>query len=188
LMTGVIIEEVENENKLEKRGILEDDVIGVVFKDDFSYHLRFQSYSVVSPNDDFEHIDTCYNFSSSHCKVPMYWYSGFLSLQSSIDAAIIEMKTNHSVWEEMKSISGVRLKSPLIKPLYKLDYIWFITYIILCFSPYMYFLSVKVIREKKKLKVLMRAMGLQDIAFWLSWSLLYTVYISITASLLTLIT
>lgn len=66
----------------------------------------------------------------------------------------------------MKSISGVRLKSPLIKPVYKLDYIWFIIYIILCFSPYMYFLSVRVIREKKKLKVLMRAMGLQDIAFW----------------------
>uniref|UniRef100_A0A8D0KU02 ABC transporter domain-containing protein n=1 Tax=Strix occidentalis caurina TaxID=311401 RepID=A0A8D0KU02_STROC len=98
------------------------------------------------------------------------------------------VKTNHSVWEEMKSISGIRLKSPLIKPVYKLDYIWFIIYIILCFSPYMYFLSVKVIREKKKLKVLMRAMGLQDIAFWLSWSLLYTVYISIMASLLTLIT
>lgn len=76
------------------------------------------------------------------------------------------MKTNHSVWEEMKSISGVRLKSPLIKLVYKMDYIWFIIYIILCFSPYMYFLSVKVIREKKKLKVLMRAMGLQDIAFW----------------------
>uniref|UniRef100_A0A8C6K5G4 Uncharacterized protein n=1 Tax=Melopsittacus undulatus TaxID=13146 RepID=A0A8C6K5G4_MELUD len=121
---------------------------------------------------------------------PLYWYAGFLSLQSSIDAAVIEvsMKTNHSVWEEMKSISGVRLKSPSIKPVYKLDYIWFIVYIILCFSPYMYFLSVKVIREKKKLKVLMRAMGLQDIAFWLSWSLLYTIYVSITAALLTLIT
>uniref|UniRef100_A0A672UDZ5 ABC transporter domain-containing protein n=1 Tax=Strigops habroptila TaxID=2489341 RepID=A0A672UDZ5_STRHB len=131
--------------------------------------------------------DTCFNFSSI-CNIPLYWYAGFLSVQSSIDAAVIEMKTNHSVWQEMKSISGVRLKSPLIKPVYKLDYFWFIIYIMLCFSPYMYFLSVKVIREKKKLKVLMRAMGLQDIAFWLSWSLLYTIYISITATLLTLIT
>ncbi|KFZ69362.1 ATP-binding cassette sub-family A member 5, partial [Podiceps cristatus] len=185
---GIIIEGVENEKKLETRGILEDDIIGVVFKDDFSYCLRFQSDSVVSPNDALEHIDTCFHFSSSSCRVPLYWYAGFLSVQSSIDAAVIEMKTNHSVWEEMKSISGVRLKSPLIKPVYKLDYIWFTTYIVLCFSPYMYFLSVKVIREKKRLKVLMRAMGLQDTAFWLSWSLLYTLYISITASLLTLIT
>ncbi|XP_065549418.1 ATP-binding cassette sub-family A member 9-like isoform X1 [Lathamus discolor] len=187
-MTGVTIEEVDNEKELETRGISEEDIIGVVFKDDFSYCLRFQSYSVVSPNDAFEHIDTCSNFSLDTCNVPLYWYAGFLSLQSSIDAAVIEMKTNHSVWEEMKSISGVRLKLPSIKLVYKLDYIWFIVYIILCFSPYMYFLSVKVIREKKKLKVLMRAMGLQDIAFWLSWSLLYTVYVSITATLLTLIT
>ncbi|KAM6403297.1 ATP-binding cassette sub-family A member 9-like [Rhynochetos jubatus] len=187
-MTGIIIEEVENEKKLETRGLSEEDIIGVVFKDDFSYCLRFQSYSVVSPNDAFDHIDTCFNFSASHCKVPLYWYAGFLSVQSSIDAAVIEVKTNHSVWKEIKSISGVRLKSPLIKAVYKLDYIWFFVYIILCFSPYMYFLSVKVIGEKKKLKVLMRAMGLQDIAFWLSWSLLYTIHISVMASLLTLIT
>ncbi|XP_030361987.1 ATP-binding cassette sub-family A member 9-like [Strigops habroptila] len=186
-MTGIIIEEVDNKKDLETRAVLEEDIIGVVFKDDFSYHLRFQSYRVVSPSDAFEHIDTCFNFSSI-CNIPLYWYAGFLSVQSSIDAAVIEMKTNHSVWQEMKSISGVRLKSPLIKPVYKLDYFWFIIYIMLCFSPYMYFLSVKVIREKKKLKVLMRAMGLQDIAFWLSWSLLYTIYISITATLLTLIT
>ncbi|KFU93493.1 ATP-binding cassette sub-family A member 10, partial [Chaetura pelagica] len=188
VLRGIIIEEEESEKKLERRGILEGDVIGVVFNDDFSYHLRFQSYSVVYPNDVFEHIDTCYNYSSSYCKVPLYWYGGFLSVQSSIDAAVIEVKTNHSVWEEMKSISGVRLESPLLKPVYKLNYVWIIIYMILCFSPYMYFLSVKVLREKKKLKVLMRAMGLQDTAFWLSWSLLYIFYVSVTSILLTLIT
>ncbi|KFV10380.1 ATP-binding cassette sub-family A member 8-A, partial [Tauraco erythrolophus] len=187
-MTGTIIEEVENEEKMETRGFFEEEIIGVVFEDDFSYRLRFQSYRVVSPNDAFEHIDTCPDFVSGNCKVPLYWYAGFLSVQSSIDAAVIEIKTNHSVWEEMKSISGVRLKSPLIKPVYKLVYSWFIVYIVLCFCPNMYFLSVKVTREKKKLKVLMRAMGLQDIAFWLSWSLLYAVYVAIMASLLTLIT
>ncbi|KAM9222038.1 ATP-binding cassette sub-family A member 9-like [Leptosomus discolor] len=187
-MTGVTIEGVENEKKLATRGVSEEEIIGVVFKDDFSYCLRFPSYRVVPPDDAFEHLDTCFNYSSSDCNVPMYWYEGFLSVQSSIDAAVIEVKTNHSVWEEMNSISGVRLKSPLIKSVYKLQYIGFIFYTVLCFSPYMYFLSVKVLREKKKLKVLMRAMGLQDIAFWLSWSLLYTVYISITASLVTLIT
>ncbi|XP_051490812.1 ATP-binding cassette sub-family A member 10-like [Apus apus] len=188
VLRGIIIEEEENEKKLERRGILEGDVIGVIFNDDFSYHLRFQSYSVVYPNDVFEHIDICYNYSSIYCKVPLYWYGGFLSVQSSIDAAVIEVKTNHSVWEEMKSISGVRLKSPLLRPVYKLNYVWIIIYMILCFSPYMYFLSVKVLREKKKLKVLMRAMGLQDTAFWLSWSLLYIFYISVTSILLTLIT
>ncbi|XP_021270813.1 ATP-binding cassette sub-family A member 6-like isoform X2 [Numida meleagris] len=188
VLEGISLEEVVNEKTLAARGDLKDDAIGVVFKDDFSYHLRFQRYSVISPNDAFEHIDTCYDFSSPYCKIPSYWYGGFLSMQSSIDAAVIEMKTSHSVWEEMKSISGIRLQTPLIKFIYKPSYIWFTIYSILCFSPYMYFLSVKVIREKKKLKVLMKAMGLQDIAFWLSWSLLYTVYISITSGLLTEIT
>lgn len=47
---------MENEKKMETRGILEEDIIGVVFKDDFSYRLRFQSYSVVFPNDAFENI------------------------------------------------------------------------------------------------------------------------------------
>uniref|UniRef100_A0A8B9QY35 ABC transporter domain-containing protein n=1 Tax=Anas platyrhynchos TaxID=8839 RepID=A0A8B9QY35_ANAPL len=109
------------------------------------------------------------------CKVPLYWYEGFLSVQSSIDAAVIE-------------VSVIMIENILSRPVYKLDYIWFIIYAVLCFSPYMYFLSVKVIREKKKLKVLMKAMGLQDLAFWLSWSLLYTIYISIMASLMTAIT
>ncbi|XP_065503843.1 ATP-binding cassette sub-family A member 9-like isoform X2 [Caloenas nicobarica] len=187
VMTGVTIEEVENEKELEMRGFSQGEIIGVVFKDDFSYCLRFHSYSVVSPNDAFGDMDTCYDFSPVYCKVPSYWYGGFLPVQSSIDAAIIEMKTNHSVWEEMKSISGVRLESRSIKLVYKRDFIWFIMYAMLCFFPFMYFLSVKVTKEKKKLKVLMRAMGLHDISFWLSWSLLYTVYLAITASLLTVI-
>lgn len=75
------------------------------------------------------------------------------------------MKTNHSVWEEMKSLTGVQLKT-VMKPLFKLDYLWFVICAILSYFPYMHFLSVKVLKEKKKLKILMRAMGLQDIAFW----------------------
>nr|XP_031362262.1 ATP-binding cassette sub-family A member 9-like [Lonchura striata domestica] len=186
-LRGVIIEEVENEAKMEEKGLSEEETIGVVFKDDFSYTLRFQIGSTVFPDEGLEHIETCWDFSAKHCKVPLYWYGGFLSVQSSIDAAVIEMKTNHSVWKEMKSITGVHLQT-VMKPLFKLDYLWFIICAILNYCPYMHFLSVKVLKEKKKLKILMRAMGLQDIAFWLSWSLLYTVYVSITASLLTWVT
>ncbi|OPJ88485.1 hypothetical protein AV530_003038 [Patagioenas fasciata monilis] len=187
VMAGVTIEEVDNEEELEVTGFLQEEIIGVVFKDDFSYCLRFQGYSVVSPNDAYGDMDVCYDYSSIYCKVPSYWYNGFLPVQSSIDAAIIQVKTNHSVWEEMKSISGIRLESPSVRLVYKRDYVWFIMYTMLCFSPFMYFLSVKVIKEKKKLKVLMRAMGLHDISFWLSWSLPYTVYVAITASLLAVI-
>uniref|UniRef100_A0A8D0F4N1 ABC transporter domain-containing protein n=1 Tax=Strix occidentalis caurina TaxID=311401 RepID=A0A8D0F4N1_STROC len=116
---------------------------------------------------------------------PKYWYAGFLSLQSSIDAAIIEVVSNHSVWEEMKSIAGVRMKSRSVIFSITLEYSYFMITIVMCFSPFMYFLSMNVVREKKKLKVLMKTMGLQDIAFWLSWSLLYAVYVMVLSCLLT---
>uniref|UniRef100_A0A8C0E7M7 ABC transporter domain-containing protein n=1 Tax=Bubo bubo TaxID=30461 RepID=A0A8C0E7M7_BUBBB len=98
-----------------------------------------------------------------YCESPKYWYAGFLSLQSSIDAAIIEVVANHSVWEEMKSIAGVRMKSRSVIFSITLEYSYFMITVVMCFSPFMYFLSMNVVREKKQLKVLMKTMGLQDI-------------------------
>ncbi|XP_059720198.1 ATP-binding cassette sub-family A member 9 isoform X2 [Haemorhous mexicanus] len=119
------------------------------------------------------------------CESPRYWYRGFLSLQSSIDAAIIEMVTNHSVWEEMETIAGARMKSPSIIFYVSLEYSYFMVITAMCFFPFMYFLSRNVTRERKQLKELMKTMGLQDIAFWLSWSLLYSLYVLIFSCLLT---
>lgn len=76
------------------------------------------------------------------------------------------MVANHSVWEEMKSIAGVRMKSQGVLFSISLEYSYFMVIIVMCFFPFMYVLSRNVTREKKKLKVLMRTMGLQDIAFW----------------------
>ncbi|NXK89914.1 ABC8B protein, partial [Formicarius rufipectus] len=185
VMTGIKLEAVDNEKALEKAWISNNDIIGVVFKDNFSYHLRFPTMDVVLPNDVFGHVDSCYNFSSLHCHSPRYWYRGFLSLQASIDAAIIEVVANHSVWEEMKSLAGVRMKSRSVIFSITLEYSYFMITIVMCFYPFMYFLSLNVTREKKKLKVLMKTMGLQDIAFWLSWSLLYSLYVLIISCLLT---
>ncbi|XP_027547513.1 ATP-binding cassette sub-family A member 10-like [Neopelma chrysocephalum] len=185
VMRGIKLEALDNENALEKAWISNNEIIGVVFKDNFSYHLRFPTGNVILPNEIFGHIDSCYNFSSRYCDSPKYWYRGFLSLQSSIDAAIIEVVANHSVWEEMNSIAGVQMKSRSIIVSITLDYGYFMITIVMCFFPFMYFLSMNVTREKKKLKVLMRTMGLQDIAFWLSWSLLYSLYVLIFSCLLT---
>ncbi|XP_048179911.1 ATP-binding cassette sub-family A member 9-like isoform X3 [Corvus hawaiiensis] len=185
VMTGIKLEELDDERAMEKAWISNEETIGVVFKDNFSYQLRFPTSHVVIPNEVFGYIDSCYEFSPKYCNSPKYWYKGFLSLQSSIDAAIIEMVANHSVWEEMKSIAGIRMKSQSILFSISLEYSYFMVVIVMCFFPFMYFLSRNVTREKKKLKVLMRTMGLQDIAFWLSWSLLYSLYVLIFSCLLT---
>lgn len=76
------------------------------------------------------------------------------------------MVTNHSVWEEMKSIAGVRMESQGILFSISLEYSYFMVVTVMCFFPFMYFLSRNVTREKKQLKVLMKTMGMQDIAFW----------------------
>ncbi|KAF1486182.1 ATP-binding cassette sub-family A member 10, partial [Eudyptula minor novaehollandiae] len=185
VMIGIKLEALDSESALEEAWISNNEIIGVVFKDNFSYHLRFPTENVAIPNENFGYIDNCYNFSSRYCYSPSYWYKGFLSLQSSIDAAIIEVVANHSVWEEMKSIAGVRMKSRSVISSITLEYSYFMITIVMCFSPFMYFLSMNIVREKKKLKVLMKTMGLQDIAFWLSWSLLYAVYVMVLSCLLT---
>ncbi|NWV35375.1 ABCAA protein, partial [Grantiella picta] len=185
VMTGVKLEELDDERAMEEAWISNNEIIGVVFKDNFSYHLRFPTARVVIPNEVVGYIDSCYNFSWINCDSPRYWYSGFLPLQSSIDAAIIEMVTNRSVWEEMESIAGVRMKSRSIIFSITLEYCYFMIVVVMCFFPFMYFLSMNVTREKKKLKVLMKTMGLQDIAFWLSWSLQYSIYVLIFSCLLT---
>ncbi|NWR42116.1 ABC8B protein, partial [Regulus satrapa] len=185
VMTGIELEEIGDEKAMEKAWISNEETIGVVFKDNFSYHLRFPTTHVVIPNEAIGYIDSCYEFSWSSCDSPRYWYKGFLSLQSSIDAAIIEMVTNHSVWEEMKSIGGIRMRSQSILFTISLEYSYFMIVIVMCFFPFMYSLSKNVTREKKQLKELMKTMGLQDIAFWLSWSLLYSLYVLIFSCLLT---
>ncbi|KAM8992316.1 ATP-binding cassette sub-family A member 10-like [Ara ararauna] len=185
VMIGIILEALDSERALEEAWISNNEIIGVVFKDNFSYHLRFHAENTAIPNDNFGHIDNCYDLSSRYCDSPKYWYKGFLSLQASIDAAIIEVVANHSVWEEMKSIAGVHMKSQIVIPSITLDYSYFMITIVMCFSPFMYFLSMNVVREMKQLKVLMKTMGLRDIAFWLSWSLLYAVYVLVLSCLLT---
>ncbi|NWZ96371.1 ABCA9 protein, partial [Nesospiza acunhae] len=185
VMAGIKLVEVDDERAMEKAWISNRETIGVVFKDNFSYHLRFPTSHVIIPNEVIGYVDSCNDFSWKSCESPRYWYKGFLSLQSSIDAAIIETVTNQSVWEEMESIAGARMKSRSIIFSISLEYSYFMAVIVMCFLPFMYFLSRNVTREKKQLKELMKTMGLQDISFWLSWSLLYSLYVLIFSCLLT---
>ncbi|XP_053160071.1 ABC-type organic anion transporter ABCA8-like isoform X3 [Hemicordylus capensis] len=187
VLKGISTELMEDEKAMEAYEAQSEDkkTLGVVFSDEFSYKLRFPFYDIVSPNEALGHIDACYNYSETYCKNPKYWFEGFLSLQSSIDSALIERTTSHSVWDEMKSISGIRMRSPsLTSSDHFADSILHVI-VSLCFSPLTYFLSHNVSREKRKLKEVMKTMGLKDMAFWLSWGLLYAVYILILSCMLT---
>ncbi|XP_048345642.1 ABC-type organic anion transporter ABCA8-like isoform X2 [Sphaerodactylus townsendi] len=185
VLKGIRTEPMEDEKAIEEAYKNEGNIIGVIFQDNFSYRLRFRLGNVPSPNDYISSSEYCYNYSSSECSIPSYWFRGFLSLQTSIDAALIELTTGHSVWDEMKSIRGIRMRSSSVAQQSSIEYIFVILVLPMCFSPFIYFLSQNVSREKRKLKELMKMMGVRDMAFWLSWSLLYAVYILILCSLAT---
>ncbi|XP_073739306.1 ABC-type organic anion transporter ABCA8-like isoform X3 [Callorhinus ursinus] len=166
-----------------------EEVIQVIFTNTFSYHLKFLlGYRIPTKKEHRDHEAHCFKMSGGvNCQVSQYWERGFVALQAAINAAIIETATNHSVMEELMSVTGKNMK---IHPFVSQGGIaadFFIFFCVISFSSFTYYASLNITRERKKMKGLMRMMGLQDSAFWLSWGLIYGVFIFIMALFLALI-
>ncbi|XP_021514207.2 ABC-type organic anion transporter ABCA8A-like isoform X2 [Meriones unguiculatus] len=166
-----------------------DDVVRVIFTDSYSYHLKFlKETRIPNTKEHQDHTDHCYSYQENIiCSVSYFWRRGFVAIQAAINAAIIEVTTNHSVMEEMMSVTGKYMKVDpfIVQGGTTIDY--FLFFYIICFSPLTYYVSAGVTRERKKLKGLMTVMGLRDSAFWLSWGLLYGGIVFIVALLLTFV-
>uniref|UniRef100_A0A8C5R4C7 ABC transporter domain-containing protein n=1 Tax=Leptobrachium leishanense TaxID=445787 RepID=A0A8C5R4C7_9ANUR len=175
-----IVEYADEEELVE--AVQNHSIAGVVFQDQFKYHLRFHYSNVPSPNNYIVTMGYC-DTNSSYCYPTKYYFSGFVSLQASIDCAIIELTTNQSLWKNMASTTAVKMKSvkntrtPYV---YKgsLLFAMCISYVSLT-----YLLSLYVTRERGEMREIMKTMRLRDLAFWLSWGLLYTIYVLILANL-----
>ncbi|XP_051014919.1 ABC-type organic anion transporter ABCA8A-like [Acomys russatus] len=166
-----------------------DDVVRVIFTNTYSYHLKFlKGTRIPVMKEHQDHTAHCYSYGDDiTCEISHFWRNGFVAFQAAINAAIIEVTTNHSVMEEMMSVTGKYMK---IDPFVGQGGIvtdTFLFFYIICFSPLTYYISAGVTRERKKMKGLMTVMGLQDSAFWLSWGLLYGVIVFIVTILLTFI-
>ncbi|XP_016392668.1 ATP-binding cassette sub-family A member 5-like, partial [Sinocyclocheilus rhinocerous] len=84
------LEMFSTEKDLENASLYEPDgFVGVVFLDSMSYRLRFPYSQLPLPSDFTESITNCYT-NYVNCRAANYWYSGFIRLQSLIDAAIIQ--------------------------------------------------------------------------------------------------
>ncbi|XP_059003509.1 ABC-type organic anion transporter ABCA8-like isoform X1 [Mustela lutreola] len=166
-----------------------DEVIQVIFTNTFSYHLKFLlGYRIPTKKEHRDHEAHCSEMTENvSCQVSQYWTRGFVALQAAINAAIIETATNHSVMEELMSVTGKNMKIHPFVSQGGIEADFFIFFCIISFSSFTYYASLNVTRERKKMKGLMRMMGLQDSAFWLSWGLLYGVFIFIMALSLALI-
>uniref|UniRef100_A0A8C0ZNL0 ABC transporter domain-containing protein n=1 Tax=Castor canadensis TaxID=51338 RepID=A0A8C0ZNL0_CASCN len=155
--------------------------VGIIFKDSFSYKFLFLVSQLPHPVVLFLVLTAhCWEtYDDFSCILSRYWNRGFVTLQTLINSAIIEITTNHSVMEELMSVTAINMKT---LPFISKDFLQNEIFILVCllyFSPIMYFVSLDITKERKKSKDLMKMMGLQDSAFWLSWCLIYAGFIFI---------
>ncbi|XP_041937948.1 ATP-binding cassette sub-family A member 5 [Alosa sapidissima] len=181
------LEMFANEEDLENASLYEPlGYAGVVFRDNMSYRLRFPYNQLPLPSDYTESIASCFS-NSVNCRAANYWYSGFVRLQTLIDAAIIQMQTKRSVWREM-DVRVVMMGQPGSVEVQKFPHALISIYLVLAFTPFVSFLIVNVAAEKeRRLKDTMTMMGLYDSAFWLSWGLLYAALVTTMSILMAVI-
>lgn len=188
-LTGAKVIGAANQTHLDK--LIDDHfpyVAGIVFNDMTSYHLKFFQRYIIPSVKEYEFTVYCYNmYERFMCLLDKYWTRGFVPLQTAINVAIIQILTNHSVMEQLMSVTAIDMKT---LPFASKDFLQnelFLLYCLLYFSPMVYFLSINITKERKKKKDLMKMMGLQDSAFWFSWGLLYAVLIFIISIIFTII-
>ncbi|XP_075846361.1 ATP-binding cassette sub-family A member 6-like isoform X3 [Microtus pennsylvanicus] len=155
--------------------------LGIIFNDTFSYKLEvFLSHGYPFLKEDI--LAHCWGMQGDvSCSLSRYWKRGFVPLQTAINAAIIEITTNRSVMEKLMSVDAISMKTLPFITKDTFQYEFFIVFCLLYFSSFVYFISRNVTNERKKSKELMKMMGLQDSAFWLSWGLIYVGFIFITS-------
>uniref|UniRef100_A0A8D1Y9C5 ABC transporter domain-containing protein n=1 Tax=Sus scrofa TaxID=9823 RepID=A0A8D1Y9C5_PIG len=162
--------------------------VGVIFSDTFSYKLKFfQGYDIPISKEDLFTAHCWGTDDEFSCSLTKYWSDGFVKLQTAINAAIIQITTDRYVMEELMSVTAINMKTLPFIFKENLQNEMFIFYCLLYFSPFIYFLSLNVTKERKKYKDLMKMMGLQDSAFWLSWGVIYAGFIFIASIIITVI-
>uniref|UniRef100_A0A8C0SCE4 ATP binding cassette subfamily A member 9 n=2 Tax=Canis lupus familiaris TaxID=9615 RepID=A0A8C0SCE4_CANLF len=144
------------------------DAVKVLFNDTFSYHLKFfWGGRIPKVKEHRDHSAHCQVMDEKvTCEASMFWEKGFVAFQAAINAAIIEITTNHSVMEELMSITGINMKIlPFVAQAGVVTDL-FIFFCIISFSAFIYYVSVNVTQERQYIKSLMMMMGLRESAFW----------------------
>ncbi|XP_048344338.1 cholesterol transporter ABCA5 isoform X1 [Sphaerodactylus townsendi] len=185
---GIITEEFFTEEDLQKASLHRpSNFVGVVFKDSMSYYLRFPPTVIPLSASYVETTASCPDPSNT-CEAEKYLRSGFTALQMCLDAAIIQLHTNHSVLEDLEFTNAVMMGKSAIMEIDNFARAIILIYLVIAFSPFGCYLATHIVAEKeKKLKEFLMVMGLHDTAFWLSWVLLYTSLIFVMSLLMSII-
>ncbi|KAM4824544.1 LOW QUALITY PROTEIN: ABC-type organic anion transporter ABCA8-like [Urocitellus parryii] len=176
-MTGKEVMGLSDEESIkELKADYHEEIVRVIFTNTYS-HLKFLGQRIPISK---EHRDHTGN--KAYREEMLSGNQGYNK-----DINRTETTTNHSVMEELMSVTGRYMK---IQPFISqggttTDF--FIFFCIISFSPFIYYASINVTRERKTMKALMTMMDPQDSTFWLSWGLLYASFIFIMALFLALI-
>ncbi|KAM9046240.1 LOW QUALITY PROTEIN: ATP-binding cassette sub-family A member 10-like [Megaptera novaeangliae] len=138
------------------------EMVGIVFNDTYSYWPKFSwGHRIPVMREHFEYSEHCWAMHDEiFCSLTTYWQRGFVAFQTSINAAIIEVTTNHSVMEELTSVIGINMRTPPFISKEETVNEWFIFMCVVYFSP---FVSLNITKEKKFKTTVM---GLPESAFW----------------------
>ncbi|KAB0372075.1 hypothetical protein FD755_015867, partial [Muntiacus reevesi] len=93
----------------------DSEMVGIVFNDTFSYRLKFSwGHRLQILREHFEYSDHCWALcDETFCFLSIYWQSGLVAFLTAINAAIIEVATNHSVMEKLTSVIGINVRKLL---------------------------------------------------------------------------
>ncbi|XP_068119418.1 cholesterol transporter ABCA5 isoform X2 [Hyperolius riggenbachi] len=181
---GVEIYPYPNEESLKAASASFLQFVGVKFDDPMSYKLMFFPFFV--PRSVSYIQEHC---SALRCDAARYHYSAFTHLQTCIDSAIIQRKTNHSVWDELKDTKAVIMEKVQMVEVDSYYHALMSICLVMAFSPFGCSPAAYIVAEKeKKLKEFMKILGLHDTAFWLPWVLLYIAFILLVSLLMAFIT
>ncbi|XP_040186090.1 ABC-type organic anion transporter ABCA8-like [Rana temporaria] len=185
IVPEISVEEFRNMSDL-LEGVVGNITAGVEFENEFTYFIRYPMYTVPNPNMYVAERGFC-DSPKYNCINLEYWNVGFISLQASIDSAIVERNTKQSLWDGLAAAEVVKMESVDFSDR-ALLYMGTTMYLLsMSFISLSYMMTLQITEERRKTRELMRMMGLKDLAFWLSWGLLYTVSAIIIATLMALI-
>ncbi|XP_078610116.1 cholesterol transporter ABCA5-like isoform X1 [Branchiostoma floridae x Branchiostoma japonicum] len=141
---------------------------------DYTIHIPHTA-AVRSTNNIYSGQDQCRQgapLSQFGCTVNNYLYNGFAALQVAIDTALIKMQTNLTD-TSLPDYQVEMMPKPAYRGFSVISTISSI-YFVLSYMPFLATLTVYLVSEKeKKIKESMKMMGLNSMAFWTSWLVVY---------------
>ncbi|CAH3191074.1 unnamed protein product, partial [Porites evermanni] len=153
----------------------------------YTLHVGTKSAPIPNPEERLTGQGQCRDPNSvslGSCPANSYIFAHVTAIQASIDAAITMVEARLPSYV-VPNIQAKMMPKESFTQSFTGFAITASIYMVLAFTPYIVILLINLVLEKeKKLKDLMRIMGMSDIAYWLSWCVTYGVVLLVASLIL----